>query len=282
MNGSALQTAHLELDSGLSLRMVPRGRNPRDYPTGGIQKGMLLSVDGIDLAEEGVGFGLPILKQRYDTIFPGSVRITGAPGDGLLTADFQMCMAERFAAEGRGPVRSRFVTIVKESLARIHRQVPPLRKPLSVLSAGLRTFLSLRTVFHVVESLGTIRVQYLLDRSAGRLDMKVDARGAARESCTELIVMNEQGAHHFHRYHDSQGQTLAGTEVGTWVEVQADQAGFIDRRHRVRFSLAQAPNARLFRGREVIPGRLAWTGFGYILKPTTEEFHCSVLVGRTP
>ena len=80
--------------------------------------------------------------------------------------------------------------------------------------------------------------------------------------------MNEQGARCFDRYEDSDGAVLRGAGIGTWDEVGADRASFVSTGHRVAFSLAQAPGARLYRGRELVGARLSWAGFGYSLPPT--------------
>ena len=53
----------------------------------------------------------------------------------------------------------------------------------------------------------------------------------------------------------------------------------------VSFSLERAPDpdvpgARLFRGREVARGRLAWAGFGYSLRPGPPTFTYTLRVAR--
>ena len=48
----------------------------RDYPTARLQKGMLLLDAGESLAEEGVGFGVPVLKRGARTVFPGRRELT--------------------------------------------------------------------------------------------------------------------------------------------------------------------------------------------------------------
>src|ERR1019366_4418908 len=43
------------------------------YPAARLQRGLLLVCPGRDLAEEGVGFGVPILKRGAQTVFPGAM-----------------------------------------------------------------------------------------------------------------------------------------------------------------------------------------------------------------
>ena len=65
---------------------------------------------------------------------------------------------------------------------------------------------------------------------------------------TEVVVMNEQGAHHFDLYRDSSGTLLRGKEIGCWDEVTAERASFISETHRLAFTLQQVKGARLFGG----------------------------------
>jgi hypothetical protein len=75
--------------------------------------------------------------------------------------------------------------------------------------------------------------------------------------------MNEQGAHYFDRYQDSDGISAVGKEIGIWDQVGAANATFVDLDHQISFSLPQVDGANLYRGRELIGRRLAWSGFGY-------------------
>jgi hypothetical protein len=100
------------------------------YPAARLQRGLLLVCPGRDLAEEGVGFGVPVLKRGAQTIFPGAMELRqggapgaqgapdaeGAPGseaapgrngaDWRAIAVFEMNLVERLAARssaGSGP-----------------------------------------------------------------------------------------------------------------------------------------------------------------------------------
>ena len=42
------------------------------FPTSRIQKGLILELGNRDVSEEGVGFGLPVLKLGRQPIFPGA------------------------------------------------------------------------------------------------------------------------------------------------------------------------------------------------------------------
>ena len=91
------------------------------------------------------------------------------------------------------------------------------------------------------------------------------------DSVTEVIVMNEQGAHYFDEYQDSSGNHLVGKEIGCWDEVSAEEATFSSSAQRIAFTVHAVPGARLFRGRELVGSRLAWAGFGYSFPPSVRR-----------
>ena len=66
----------IPLAEGFSLTIGERSRDPSRYPTGRLQRGLLLLHEAEDLAEEGVGLGVPILKRGAQTIFPGGLELT--------------------------------------------------------------------------------------------------------------------------------------------------------------------------------------------------------------
>ena len=123
---------------------------------------------------------------------------------------------------------------------------------------------------------------YTVDSRTGKIDVEVDTNDLSTDSITEVVVMNEQGAHHFDRYRDSGGTCLRGKEIGCWDEVTAEEASFISSTHRVAFTLERVKGARLFRGRELIGSRLAWSGFGYSFPPAVERFSYAVKIERVP
>jgi hypothetical protein len=102
------------------------------------------------------------------------------------------------------------------------------------------------------------------------------------DGITEIILMNEQGAHHFDQYRDANGVTLHGDEIGCWDEVTASFGAFISSSQRISFSLPQVEGARLFLGRELIGSRLAWSGFGYTFSPSLNHFRYVVTIKRLP
>jgi hypothetical protein len=259
-------TVTIPLSAGLSLRMADLSSGRGDYPTARLQKGLLLLDDGEDLAEEGVGFGVPILKRGIRTIFPGDVKVTWDHEGELCTvrAAFAMNLLERLARPAGATVKSRSLYAAKNSLAALHRRSPTLRGPLTAASNALRRTFGWATTFEeaAAEDAATLTLTYTID--AG-----------------EVVVMNELGARHFDEYTDADGTSLRGDQIGSWDRVAAARASFVCAARRVSFSLEQTAGATLHRGRELIGSRVSWSGFGYSLPPTLERFGYDLTIERT-
>ncbi len=267
----------------LSLQITDQSTGGEGFPTRRLQKGLLLLLEGEDMAEEGVGFGVPILKRGIQTIFPGGMDLTGRRRGAVweVTAVFDMNLVERLARPGGGSLKPRVLYAAKNSLAALHRRFPLLRRPLTATSVALRRTFNWATTFEEAGFRAALKVTYVIDDEEGRIDIAVDLTGLATDGVTEAVVMNEQGARHFDRYRDSDGTALRGEAIGTWDEVTAAEAAFVSTNDRVAFSLGQAQGARLSRGRELIGSRVAWSGFGYSFPPTLKEFSYTVRIERT-
>jgi hypothetical protein len=281
--------AGARLHGGLELRIAggpenaAPGARPR-YPTGHLQRGLVLLDRGRDLSEEGVGFGVPVLKCGVRTVFPGTLELTGATEgpDWQVTATYHLDLVERLTARGGRAVRPRLVYAARDSLAAVHRRVPALRRPLTATSNAVRRRLGWRTTFVRAGLVATVPVTYTVRGGEDVVTVAADLSGVPAGAATEIVLMNELGAGHFDRYEDSYGACLAGAEIGTWDEVDAATAAFVSSRRRLAFTLRRVPGARLLRGREAEAGRLAWAGFGYVVRPGAPGLTYDVRVERRP
>jgi hypothetical protein len=280
-------SAGVRLPGGLELRIsdepavVAPGGDPV-YPTRRLQRGLLLLCDGQDVSGEGVGFGVPVLKCGLQTVFPGGMELTltGRGRDWQATAAYRMDLVERLTGREGGVVRPRLVYAAKDSLAAVHRRVPALRGPLSATSVAVRRRLGWKTSYEPAGLVATVPVTYTVRDGESLVSVAADLTGVPQGVVTEIAVMNELGAGHFDRYEDSSGAALRGAAVGTWDAVVAGKASFVSSRRRLAFSLEQVRGARLLRGREVVAGRLAWAGFGYLLRPGTPRLEYDVRIDR--
>jgi len=271
------------LCDGLSLKIAEQSGDAGGYPTRRLQKGLLLFDGPQELAEEGVGFGVPILKRGVETIFPGEMELawrrTGPVWE--VTAVFAMDLVERLAGRGGATIQSRVLYAAKDALAALHRRAPPLRGPLTAASTTLRRLFGWVTTYEQGEVYARLKVTYTVDGESGRIGIAVDMTGLP-EDVTEVVMMNELGGRHFDRYVDADGSDLRGDAIGAWDAVTAASARFVSTAHDVAFSLAQVKGAKLSRGRELVGARLAWSGFGYSLPPTPRALSYEVRLERTP
>jgi len=265
---------------GLRLRIGCTGQAPSGYPTDSLAKGLTFEHNGLDLSEEGVGFGVPVIKLGRVAVFPGSAReILHDPVRQLCRVEYVMDLQERLAMPGLSLMRSRPANFLKEIVGELHRAYPWARSALNAVSHRARKSIGISTTFKRARCAGVVRVEYKFHPASKELEMSMDASGIREAHPTEVILMNEQGANYFSHYADADGALLSGREIGTWFPVMAARARFMDLAHDVGFAAQKAPGARLYRGRELSPGRLAWAGFAYRVLPGREVFHCSVLVG---
>ena len=201
----------------------------------------------------------------------------------MLVAEFHLNLVERVSGPGGRSLRSRALYLLTNGLAGLHRRCPWSRPALTALSAGLRRLLRLRTVFAPApldEEAGRVRVTYTLAQDNRGVQVAVDASGLKARGITELVLMNEQGAHYFDLYRDSAGLTLRGKWIGSWDAVSADTATLLAPAQGLAFSMRQLKGARLYRGRELEGSRLAWCGFGYVLPPGMKSFRYEISIGR--
>lgn len=285
---ASYQTQSMEITlpkfSGISLKIANDATRKNGYPTARLQKGILLTQDGLDLSQEGVGFGVPLLKRGIKIIYPGYIELVPSRNGTLVqvTAIFTLNLEEKVTLPGFKSAQSNRLYPVKYLLAAIIRRCPPLRGFLTTLSNALRWMFGLKTVFEIAEFSTSVITIYTIDRQAGTLKVEVDTKNLSGNGVTEVFVLNEQGARYFDVYRDSSGTLLRGEAIGCWDKVTAEQASFLSESHRLAFTLHQVKGATLYRGRELIGSRLAWSGFGYAFQPTIDRFSYQVSIESLP
>jgi hypothetical protein len=250
------------------------------YPTMRLRRGLLLLDGGVDLSEEGVGFGVPVVRRGHETVFAGTLEVleqrTGAHP--RLVARYSLDLAERLRDADGGLVDRRGLYRVKDALAALHRRAPALRGSLGAASSLLRAGLGWTTVYEHARAAGSVVVACEVDPSAGLLTVDVDLAGLAPD-VDEAVAMNEQGARCFDRYVEDGGVLRDATGVATWDLVRAQRAAFVGA-GRVAFWAAAADGAHLYRGRELVGARLAWAGFGYSAPPALGHLRYRMTVER--
>lgn len=254
------------------------------FPTSCLQKGWLMSCRGENLAEEAVGFGVPIIKRGLKSYFPGEIALESfqMTDTWMVKAIYTINLEEKIAMPGKSPLTVKPVYLVKNLLAAVIRQFEPGRRYLTALSSSLRKWLGFKTVYGISEFITKVEMNYRIDSQKGEIDIQADFTGLTNQGVTEVVVMNEQGATYFDGYMDDSGLTLFGDEIGLWDEVITEQARFISSSHKLAFGLQRQPGTHLFRGREWTASRLAWSGFGHSIAPSMGRYNCTVKVERLP
>ncbi|HEX7619799.1 MAG TPA: hypothetical protein VF359_01215 [Anaerolineales bacterium] len=272
---------NIPLFHGISLKIGEPLSDRMDYPTVRLQRGFLLLDQGQDLAEEAVGFGVPVLKRGMQTIFPGDVALSWLQKGSTweVTAQFKLNLLEKISRGGNETVGNKPFYAAKNFLSAIIRRFPFLRSQLTTLSNMLRQVFNWKTTYADGGISAGVQVNYIIEEKTGKTMVDVDVSHLPAD-ITEVVVMNEQGAHAFDRYLDSSGNTLQGDEIGCWDEVNADEAGFESSSRQVAFRLGRVKGARLFRGRELIGSRLAWAGFGYSFPPSIQRLRYEMKIER--
>ena len=263
--------------------LAGRGGRAHAYPTARLQKGLLLFDGARDLAEEGVGFGVPVLKRGAQALFAGSADVEVRDDGAVCTIRilYRVDLVERLAASGRGTVTPRALYAAKEALAAVHRRVPAARGVLTAASSALRRGFGLESVYVPSGPAVEVPVTCVVDRELG--DVRVDAGLAGLPpDVTEIAIMNEQGARAFDRYEDDAGVVLLGGAIGSWDEVSATGARFVSAPSGVAFSVARAEGATLRRGRELVGDRLSWAGFALLAPAGRPGLSYELHVGRVP
>ncbi len=266
-----------EIRNGVSLLLKEAG-GQSDYPTNRMQKGLLLACGDRELDEEGTGFGVPVIKIGYQTILPGAAHVTVQNGPSEAVAVYSLNTVLRVRIKGKYIDSGAFYRF-NEYLASIHRNVPALRQAHSWVFNGLRRMGDIETIFETVAPAASVKVAYTIRPAEQTVHVDADLSALQNCGCTEIIFTNEQGANYFDHYRDSNRLALTGKAIGTWNRTFATEASFIDIRDGIAFTLMNVRGARMFRGRELEAGLLAWSGLAYSLPANTTHFAYDIKIG---
>lgn len=267
-------TATLQLSDRLSVRLYKDCR-PSCLETGSLQKGLVLFLDGKELIEEGVGFGVPIVKYEDKTFFSStadvSIQKTGSAYTLTKVFTLDSVSLKKF---GRAtyiddglysPLRKTF-----QSLYLKHKKLNPLFNK----AMELRDLVNIKTEFTPVKPRGTVTINYYCQPTA--IKIKADFSKVTLKKCVEVLVLNEQGSSVFQKYVDSEGLILLGRKIGAWEAVTADQASLQSAKGQISFNLQNLGGATLFRGWERTRKRFSWAGLSYSMRPNNATFDYSI------
>ncbi len=274
---SSFLSANLNNDTTVRLY---RDNRPHCLEVAQLHKGLVLMSKGKELIEEGVGFGTPIVLYRDKTYFACSAEVFAEADSNreVLVKNFFLDSISRKKVGGSSYVDDGFYSFAHGIFHKVYVNRKTLT-PFFNKIIELRKIFGMKTDFVKAEPKGVITVRYVCLTDSIHVEvslLKLDKAG-----CQEILIMNEQGATHFRKYSDSDGTTLTDSKIGAWETVEADEASFTDPENRLSFSLKRLDGAKLYRGRELTPGRFSWAGLGYSLRPQFSHFKYAIKLSKS-
>jgi len=264
------------LTGGLSVRVYADCR-PNCLETAALQKGLVLMLDGKELVEEGMGFGLPVVKFADKTFFSSTAHVSMHTVEScqivckvfsLDTVSFKKFGNSTFIDDSvYSALRKAF-----ERLYLKHKKIKPVFNKLM----ELRHKAKIRTIFVKVTPRGIITVTYTFHPSS--IDVRVDFSKLALTKCKEILLLNEQGSSFFSKYRDTNEANLGGNRIGAWEALDADKACLSTDDEALFFCLKKIKGAKLYRGWEQTRNRFSWAGLSYSFCPR-DFFEYSIELG---
>lgn len=251
----------------LSVRLYSDNK-PVCLETAALQKGLVLVYKGKEVIEEGIGFGVPVIKYQDKTVFSGTAQILQGKSLGSFEKHFWLdtVSTKRFY---KTPVNDTFYEAIHKLFEKAylgHQTMQPINNKIM----ELREILKIKTEFRQIKPRGVVKVRYDLTDKA--VNVSADYSGVNVQAATEILSLNEQGASCFPCYKDADGVRLFGCRIGAWDMVKAETATLISADDSLAFSLEPKVSARLFRGWEQTKNRFSWAGLSYSLPPNVSGF----------
>ena len=265
---------NVNLTNRLSVKLYVDSR-PHCMETAPLHKGLVLVVDGQEVIEEGMGFGVPVVKYHDKTYFSSSADVKIEKNQSILIVNKTFILD---AISRKKFWRSAYIDDDVYSLARKKFEKLYLSNkkfsPFFNEIMELRNLAKIKTEFQKVKPRGIIKVNYEIQ--ASEINVKADFSDLTLDGCEELLVLNEQGSNTFDTYLDADGVKLVGNKIGGWDEATADQAFMLSSKSKVSFCLQRKRGALLFRGWENTKSRFSWAGLNYSLRPNCGIFDYSI------
>lgn len=278
MTGNYSLPIVFHLKNGVSLKIsdVPF---PRNLEISELQKGLVLSFNGIDLIEEGAGFGSPVIKYRDKTYFSktAKVKVEEKPEKTYkVTKNFLMDSISLKHFQGKRWINDAIYHPIHRIFSLFYLKLKPFR-PFFNLMISKRKKIGIETRFVRTKPRGVVDFTYKIRK--GTIDITVDISKLCKENLEEVVILNEQGASQFPLYCDSDGLNLSKEEIGAWDIVKADSAKLMNA-DGISYSQENLGGACLIRGWEKIKDRHSWSGLNYIIKPCNNKFRYKIMISK--
>lgn len=255
----------------VSLRVYGDSR-PHFLEIAPLQKGLILIFDQSEIVEEGVGFGVPVVKYTENTYFSSNAEYS-VKKEGDFTIILKTFLLDTIARKRIGEnlyLNPNVYRALRKSFESQYLTKNNLRKSFNLLMQ-IRPLIGVKTDFVKVKPKGKVTVRYQLYENT--IKIKASLIDLEKENCKEILLLNEQGANFFNKYSDSLGLKFVGDQIGAWEKVNAIKAYLSDKQEMLKFTLHKQRQATLFRGREQIKNRFSWSGLSYLLDAGLSEFN---------
>ena len=260
----------LQMGNRLSVRLY-RDARPNYLEIAPLQKGLVLVFDGEELIEEGVGFGVPVVKYADKTYFSSSAEVYVQENGNLCTLEkrFTLDTVSRKRFWKASYINDGFYSFFHKLFNKAYKGHKSLT-PVFIRTMELRRALKIQTEFVKVKPRGLIKFKYSFQPNT--IKINVDLSDLELHGCREILLLNEQGSNYFRKYTDTNGLKLFDEKIGAWEIVRAKEATLSDDKDALEFTLESSSMAELFRGLERIKGRFSWAGLSYSLHPKRGAF----------
>ncbi len=242
---------------------------PHNLKTAPLQKGLILLFRRREIVGEGVGFGVPVIKYKDQTYYSADSMLQTSRNSNqevIIRKEYRLNAVRRSKIDStQNPAIQNRI----EDLNRIYQN----NKQIAAFMLKLKPFLYpfvVNSKFVSAPPRGRVVATYKI--KPNHINIDLDFSGVEPKNLQQIVVLNEQGAHFFRNYTDSDGLSLCDGGIGIWTLVYADYATISSHQNGLSFTLKKAQDAVLRRGREVAAGYLDWAGLDYELPPNTSEF----------
>ncbi len=249
---------------------------PKIMKTANLQKGIILLYNGREVVGEGMGFGAPIAKYSDETVFSGSslLGVHRRKDFVVIRKEFSMDLIARdqfrsLKLENK-QLRSMidFVSLFYQKNKWIARFI--------IFTQGLLSKFGVKSIFDKTTPKGKVILTCMIKKNL--IDLNLDISQLDRQRLEKVFVLNEQGAHFFKKYFDSDGLNLYDDKIGFWDSVTAQYAKIADEQGRIGFKLKNIKGTLLRRGRELVEGSLDWIGLDYEINAHRDSFEYEIEV----
>lgn len=262
----------------MALRIYPDNR-PKNLEVAALQKGLVLMVNNSELIEEGIGFGVPVIKYSDTTFFSRTATAYVEEQNKksiMIVKDFYLDSISKKQIHGAS-INTSFYSVFHKAFEKgyIH---PGKMRPLYDCTMRLRRIFGVETYFAKVPPRGKVSITYHC--YPDRIDVSADFSKLNTNGCCELLILNEQGAAFFRKYKNG-NVVLHNRRIGPWTKVDTGYPEFADTINNISFSMEKKDGAILYYGWEQVKNRFSWAGMTYSLNPKISKFNYAIQLKRS-